>query len=329
MIRRLFAILAVRECIVGATCALILGGLPVRAAELISDGGFEAGSISYADAPLPVCSTQWCAATGNMPVDFVNSPVHGGQKALRLDTSTSVRGRFVYQDIAQAGSCFTLNFSVYRESGINSVALEANWDRGATGSSTNVSGVAFNDGAVTLAGWDAIATVNTPLTPGTWHNVIIETNGEKGTQALTIDGALVATISRGTNVDYAAPTTLLMGDTSGSANHGNYLYDDVSISTHTCVSDVTCPVIPDADGDGIPNVSDVCANTPAGAPVDGVGCSQGQFCAGIDATTRSGARLCKLADWKNDEAIMKGKEADCNIDKGGRGQADDRCVPRE
>ena len=84
----------------------------------------------------------------------------------------------------------------------------------------------------------------------------------------------------------------------------------------------------DADHDGRPDPLDRCPGTPSGAATDDGGCSQAQFCGAYDATTPAGKRVCKKADWGNDEPVMKASEADCAVDKGGRGSADDRCVAR-
>jgi hypothetical protein len=88
------------------------------------------------------------------------------------------------------------------------------------------------------------------------------------------------------------------------------------------------PVLADADRDGRPDQLDRCPGTPTGVATDDAGCSPSQFCGSYDATTPAGKRLCKKADWANDEPVMKASEADCGIDKGARGSADDRCVPR-
>jgi len=82
----------------------------------------------------------------------------------------------------------------------------------------------------------------------------------------------------------------------------------------------------DTDTDGRRDADDACPDTGADAAVDQGGCSLAQFCGAIAADTRNGQRLCKKADWGNDEPLMKKKEADCAIDKNGRGIADDACV---
>jgi hypothetical protein len=85
----------------------------------------------------------------------------------------------------------------------------------------------------------------------------------------------------------------------------------------------------DADADGVVDAKDGCAETPAGAVVDATGCSQAQFCNAIDVATGSGKKLCKKADWNNDEPLMKKKDADCFYDKGPKGtvKEDRTCSP--
>jgi len=87
--------------------------------------------------------------------------------------------------------------------------------------------------------------------------------------------------------------------------------------------------VPDADSDSIPDSLDSCPDTPEAAEVDLAGCSLEQFCASIDATTRLGKSTCAKSDWKNDEPLMRSRDRDCRIDKGGSGPEDDRCIPRE
>lgn len=68
----------------------------------------------------------------------------------------------------------------------------------------------------------------------------------------------------------------------------------------------------DSDSDGVRDTTDGCAGTLDGAEVDGEGCSLAQFCGRIDATTSSGRKTCKRADWKNDEPLMSVPvESDC------------------
>jgi hypothetical protein len=87
-------------------------------------------------------------------------------------------------------------------------------------------------------------------------------------------------------------------------------------------------VAPDQDGDGEADTTDACPNTPEGAEVDQAGCSLAQFCAAIDATTRTGNAICKNIDWRNDNPLAASNKGDCKVKKGNPGRADDLCVPR-
>lgn len=85
----------------------------------------------------------------------------------------------------------------------------------------------------------------------------------------------------------------------------------------------TAAATADADGDGRRDADDACPATPAGAAIDAAGCSWAQFCAGFDTRTRSGRAACKQADWKNDEPVMRRKDADCTSGK----KAGSGCAP--
>lgn len=84
----------------------------------------------------------------------------------------------------------------------------------------------------------------------------------------------------------------------------------------------------DQDGDGVADARDRCAGTLEGALVDAEGCTLAEFCARIDASDSSQRGLCVKLDWQNDEpGRIRRSERDCVIDRGGKGRADDRCVP--
>jgi len=87
------------------------------------------------------------------------------------------------------------------------------------------------------------------------------------------------------------------------------------------------PVCSDSDNDGHANDNDRCPFTPAGLDVDELGCSQAEFCERIKVNTRRDARVCKKADWKNDQPLA-GKTFDCRFDNQGTwfNRKDDECV---
>ena len=67
----------------------------------------------------------------------------------------------------------------------------------------------------------------------------------------------------------------------------------------------------DSDGDGEHDATDLCPTTAPGAGVDGVGCSQEQFCASIEIHHWRDARFCRFVDWRNDEMFSRAR--DCRL----------------
>jgi len=91
--------------------------------------------------------------------------------------------------------------------------------------------------------------------------------------------------------------------------------------------DALASLTADSDGDGFRDAEDACPTTPAGTAVDQRGCSQAEFCAAIGATTAARRKACRKADWKNDEPLMRKKDADCTVVKGDPNGPPFRCVP--
>ncbi|HXJ34914.1 MAG TPA: hypothetical protein VMS22_12855 [Candidatus Eisenbacteria bacterium] len=91
--------------------------------------------------------------------------------------------------------------------------------------------------------------------------------------------------------------------------------------------DALASLTEDSDGDGLRNAEDKCPATPAGAAVDQQGCSHAEVCAAIGATTAARRKSCHKADWRNDEPLMRKKDADCTVVKGETGGPPFRCVP--
>ena len=161
------------------------------------------------------------------------------------------------------------------------------------------------------------------------------TNNPLGTTNLVLLGYAVASSSGGPvalsiNVDdtYDGQYTLLVGALGGVA--GQYIVT-TSITSDTALGqcqDDLGTAIADADGDGVGDTADLCADTPAATAVDTNGCSQAQFCAGFDATQSTGQKECKKADWMNDEPLLNGKTQDCTVNKPKHSKPVDwTCVP--
>jgi hypothetical protein len=89
-----------------------------------------------------------------------------------------------------------------------------------------------------------------------------------------------------------------------------------------------CPVspVPDVDGDGEADLTDLCPETPPNTAVDSNGCSLVQFCSGIDMSVKHGQNVCNRSDWKNDEPLEN--KGNCEAIKEGQGGTNYRCIPR-
>jgi hypothetical protein len=71
----------------------------------------------------------------------------------------------------------------------------------------------------------------------------------------------------------------------------------------------------DGDADGVRDVADACPSTTPLAAVDGLGCSQAQFCSAIPATTGRERSVCNHSDWGNDEPLADDPQ-DCRASAG-------------
>jgi hypothetical protein len=138
-------------------------------------------------------------------------------------------------------------------------------------------------------------------------------------------------VSRTVDLDAASngEYTLFVGALDGAA--GQYqatvsAAPDASLAL--CEDDLgTCAealaaAVADADADGVGDAADACAATPAEQAVDADGCSLAEFCSAHPVGTKRERKLCRLADWGNDEPGLKAKEADCAFDRAGA-----LCVP--
>ncbi len=69
----------------------------------------------------------------------------------------------------------------------------------------------------------------------------------------------------------------------------------------------------DADGDDEHDTTDVCPDTADGEVVDQAGCSQEQFCNSIDTSSFAGILSCILADFQNDEPLVR-RTRECGLE---------------
>lgn len=227
--------------------AIAAGMQSLRAAaegsQVIADGDFEVGGefACYSSYPPPVHYGGWATrfTCDDGVVDRVTSPVHGGSYAAQIDTRAESIGRYIYQDVLDTTACFTWTFQVYRSEGQNTAELVADWHQGG-GFANPVSVVQFSDDHTIFVAWEASTQLSLVLSPGSWHEVVVQADGSTGTQTLLIDGNQEAKLTSLT-ADFA-PESIIMGDVSGSARHGLYTYDDVSLEAKPCPTPVPCGV---------------------------------------------------------------------------------------
>jgi hypothetical protein len=130
---------------------------------------------------------------------------------------------------------------------------------------------------------------------------------------------------------YGGEYTVFVGALGGIA--GQYqltVTTSPDLELEQCLADLAAAGADD-DGDGVGDAEDTCPATPAATAVDEHGCSQAQFCAGVDAAEpKVGKNNCKRADWNNDETLMnlnpKKGQVDCIFNKNGKGTTDDTCT---
>jgi len=198
---------------------------------------------------------------------------------------------------------------------------------GSTGLTLLQHGVADTEGGTVSI------TIPLDATYGGHYTVIIgAVSATAGQYALSVGLALAPVDGDGDGVDDTidncvgtANADQADGDEDGIGDACDEFPDDPNNERAACLVDLDemeaelAAATADADGDGVHDTKDTCAETPTGAVVDATGCSQAQFCNAIAVATGSGKKLCKKADWNNDEPVMTKKQADCFYDKGPRG----------
>lgn len=210
---------------------------------LVANGGFETGALqpTAIGVPVPDCVGLWCdhqggpiGAVDEGTANLVSAPVNSGLFAVHIDTISAMYGHYVVQDLLGTTACFTWSFHVLRASGVNTLELVAGWDRGA-GAGVNITGLRFDDMGITFIAWDAVASFNFVLTPNVWHTIEVHADGTTGTQSLSIDGMFVGDAVG--SLPVVAPTSLIVGDVSGTPDRGDYTYDDFSLTVDACEND--------------------------------------------------------------------------------------------
>lgn len=197
----------------------------------IQDDSFELNTSLPINSsfPVPISDGHWSGrnwGSTNKPT-IVRTPVKTGKNAVSINTVGYSNGTYIYQDLLENTAInFTWKFSVYRKAGVNKISLIADWDR-TRGYAVNVSSISLDDSGTTFVGWGKSTVLPFVFSKDCWHQVEITVNGALKRQTLTIDGEHIKSIN--TTGGITPAKTIIIGDTSGSAMHGDFVYDNVKI----------------------------------------------------------------------------------------------------
>jgi hypothetical protein len=214
--------------------ASFAGGDTASAAEAITDGGFENSEFNPSTGSEPAIG-RWDSSR-DVEGSFagaVESPVLSGTFAAQVDTRSVDFGRSIFQDLEGTTPCFTWTFNVYRGEGVNWVELIN--ARAGGGVANPVSLVILSDTAIEFRAWGTATSLSQPLSPDTWHEIVVEADAPNLVQTFSIDGEVAAQVP--TETAEFAPETIFMGDVGSAALHGLYTYDDVSLDSRECDGD--------------------------------------------------------------------------------------------
>ena len=202
-------------------------------AEPIKNGGFELQTSIPVYIDVPYSYGTWSShyLGANLPPTIVTNPVKKGIQSLNINTMGSPHGSYVYQDLAETTTTnFIWKFSVFRRSGANVAELVANWDRSA-GTSNTVSFLSFDDSGTRFIAWDTAQMLPFVLSKDRWHQVEVIANSASKQQTLLIDSKVIG--NNVTERQMFPVQTILLGDLSSSAQQGDFVFDEVSVTPTT------------------------------------------------------------------------------------------------
>ena len=197
--------------------------------DAIGNGGFEKGALSLNSGEAPISNGDWVgsSAGSTAPPRIVTSPVADVKYAVQIDTTNCVNGTAIYQDIRDIGAASVIAFSVFRNSGINRMAIAGDWDRG-RGKAVGISAMQFDDAGTSIAAWGNRKQLPFVLSEGVWHRIVIRAGDHYTKQTFCVDGRVIGQIALAKSKQYDT-VTFIIGDTAWNAQHGNYLYDNISM----------------------------------------------------------------------------------------------------
>ena len=195
----------------------------------IGNSGFEKGALNLGSGEVTKSNGDWMgrSAGSTTPPRIVTSPVKDGKYAVQIDTTNCANGTFIYQDLRDIGTASVIGFSVYRNSGINRISIAGDWDRG-PGQAIGISAMQFYTTGTSIAAWGNKKQLSFVLSEGVWHRVAIQASDNYTKQTFCVDGRVIGKIASAHSEQYNT-ATMIIGDTAWAAQHGNYLYDNISM----------------------------------------------------------------------------------------------------
>lgn len=255
-----------------AAWLILLITLPIRADEIIYQTGFE--SPPYFDGNL--LGQQGWHSTNNPPTigrGIVQSAfAHTGMRAFRFDASiVTTSADWYWKDLSHAvnvsaATVIQITWDMYLASSVG--PKSAGWGIDVYDHSAplqrRVTAVIVNAQGRLLV-WNGNNFHDTGFTVSRdqWHALRLDMNYAVGKRKVVVflNDTLVAL-----NRSFSPNTTNVLADVD--------LYNIDALGTDHAFFDNLSVIAPDdADGDGIPNLSDLCPSTAASEPIDADGCS--------------------------------------------------------
>jgi len=196
-----------------------------RSLNRVADGDFEAGAVALslpAVAQFPLFSGGWASRGARLPQAVAADPFEG-VASLRLATTPDDPLQLL-QDIPLNSSAYGLRFAFFIESGVQTVRLLNDWNRGAPAAGTPAFEARLSAGAIVFTTPAGSWRLPLDITPGEWHALSIIADPRSGNQNVRLDGQPLIALP---GISTRRPSTLILG--GGADDSGTFRYDAVEL----------------------------------------------------------------------------------------------------